>query len=55
MHGMELRLNELKARQHAMMLEAERDRLLNLVRAERPAWSLSSLLRRAPKLKVAKA
>ena len=55
MHGMELRLIELKAKQEALLLEAERNRLLKLAHGPRQAWKLSSLLRRKPKFKVAQA
>jgi hypothetical protein len=55
MHEMELRLNDLKSRQEALLLEAERNRLLKLAHGPRPAWTISSLLRRKPKLKVAQA
>lgn len=55
MHGMELRLTELKAKQQALLLEAERNRLLKLAHGPRQAWTLSSLLRRKAKLKVAQA
>ena len=52
---MELRLNQLKAKQEALLLEAERNRLLKLAHGPRQAWTLSGLLRRKPKLKVARA
>jgi hypothetical protein len=55
MHGMELRLTQLKARQEALLLEAERNRMLKLAHGPRQAWTLSSLLRRKPKFKVAQA
>jgi hypothetical protein len=55
MHGMELRLTQLRAKQEALLLEAERNRLLKLAHGPRPAWTLSSLLYRKPKLKIAKA
>jgi hypothetical protein len=52
---MELRLIQLKAKQEALLLEADRNRLLSLARRPRTAWTLSSLLQRKPKLKVVKA
>ena len=52
---MELRLNQLKAKQEALLLEAERNRLLKLAHGPRQAWTLSGLLRRRPKLKAARA
>jgi hypothetical protein len=55
MHEMELRLNDLKSRQEALLLEAERNRLLKLAHGPRQAWTLSNLLRRKPKFKVAQA
>jgi hypothetical protein len=55
MHGMELRLTEYKAKQEALLLEAERNRLIGLARGLRSAWTLSSLLHRKPKLKIVKA
>jgi hypothetical protein len=54
MHGTQLRLTEFKAKQEALLLEAERNRLLKLAHGPRPAWTLSSLLYRKPKLKIAK-
>jgi hypothetical protein len=55
MHELELRLNNFKAKQEALLLEAERNRLLKLAHGPRPAWTLSSLIRRKAKLKVARA
>ena len=55
MHGMELRINDYKGKQEALLLEADRNRLIGLARVQRPAWTLSGLLHRKPKLKTVKA
>jgi hypothetical protein len=55
MHGMELRLIEFKAKQEALLLEAERNRLIGLAHGPRQAWTLSSLLPGRSKLKIVKA
>ena len=54
MHGLDLRFNDLKSKQQAMLLEAQRDRLIGLARGPRPTWTLSSLLHRKPKPKIVK-
>ena len=55
MHSMDLRLIDFKGKQEALLLEADRNRLIGLARVPRPAWTLSSLLYRKPKLKTVKA
>ena len=54
MHSTHLRLAEITAKQEALLLEAERNRLIGLARVPRPVWTLSGLLRK-PRLKTVKA